>query len=314
MLCPQCSCQPRKFGKTSAGQQRFRCNPCKSTFIDHDAKPLGSMRIDRQRAVLVLKLLLEGMSIRSTQRLTGVCKATICDLLVMAGERAQELMEQRIVDLPVKNVECDETWAFTFCKEKRRQKFYPTETNIGDTFCYVAFDADTKLVLTWHIGSGKRTESDTVAFLEKLRGAASSGYQLSTDAFRFYHQNVSTVLRGECSYGQIIKEYGKVEDEHRYSPAAVKSIQKKSLIGNPDEERICTSYIERNNLNIRMAVRRCSRLSNAYSRKMLNHEAALSLYFAYYNFCWKHGTLEQTPAMEAGLTDHQWTVDELLTS
>ena len=314
MLCPKCQQPANKFGKTAAGQQRFRCKPCKTTFIDHDAKPLGSMRISFDKACMVIKMLMEGCSIRSTQRLSGVDRNTIMDLLIVAGERAKNLMESRIVDMKVDDVEVDEIWGFIGMKEKTRMHRYSLSENVGDAWCYIGFEANTKLILSWHLG--KRTPEDTHCFMEKLQATVGQNrFQMTTDGYRPYPQAVRAVFGQTVNYAQLVKVYGhEADDSRRYSPPQIISIDKHVVIGEPSKDRICTSYIERQNLNIRLFTRRMTRLTNGFSKKWENHEAALTLYFAYYNFCWKHGTLKETPAMAAGLTDHQWTVEELLTS
>jgi len=312
MLCHKCRQPASKFGKTAAGQQRFRCKPCKTTFIDHDAKPLGSMRIPFEKACMVLRMLMEGCSIRSTQRLSGVDKSTIIDLLLVAGERAKNLMESRIVDVKVNDVEVDEIWGFVGMKEKTRANFYSLSDNVGDAWCYIGFEANTKLVLSWHLG--KRTPEDTYCFMEKLRETVADDFQMTTDGFKPYPNAIRSVFGRTTNYAQLVKTYGLSDDDRRYSPPAIVSIDKHVVIGEPNEDRICTSYVERNNLNVRMFVRRMTRLTNGFSKRWENHEAALTLFFAYNNFCRKHGTLKTTPAVAAGLTDHQWTVEELMTT
>ncbi len=310
MLCPKCQQPVNKFGKTAAGQQRFRCKPCKTTFIDHDAKPLGDMHLSMEKAVMVIKMLMEGCSIRSTERLSGVGRNTIMDLLIVAGERAKNLMESRIVDVKVDYVEVDEIWGFIGMKEKTRMYRYAMSDNVGDAWCYIGFEANTKLILSWHLG--KRTPEDTYCFMEKLRETVADGFQMTTDGFKPYPQCVRSVFGRTADYGQLVKTYGLSDDDRRYSPPAITKIDKRVVIGNPNEDRICTSYVERNNLSIRTFVKRMTRLTCAFSKKWENHEAALCLYFAYFNFCWKHSTLKTTPAVAAGLTDHRWTVEELL--
>lgn len=314
MLCPKCSNESRKFGKDRNGNQRYQCQPCKLTFSDRPEKPLGEMRLPIEKAVQCIKLLMEGCSVRSTERVTGVNRDTICGLILTAGEKVQSLLDKRIVNMQVKDVEMDEIWGFVQMKEKTRIRRHPENSRgRGDCWCYIAFESNTKLVLTWHVA--KRNPEGTEEFLSKLRTKVQDGFQLSSDAYKDYSQRVYRTFRFSVNYGQIIKTYGRgaEEDNRRYSPPTILSIDKKVIIGEPDEGRICTSYIERNNLSIRTFVRRMTRLTNGFSKKWENHEAALALYFAYFNFCWKHSTLKTTPAVASGLTDHQWTVEELLT-
>lgn len=310
MLCSKCQLPANKFGKTAAGQQRYCCKPCKITFIDHDAKPLGDMKLSMDKAVMVIKLLMEGCSIRSTERLSGVGRNTIMDLLIVAGERAKNLMESRIVNVKVDDVEVDEIWGFVGMKEKTRMCNYSMSDNVGDAWCYIGFEANTKLVLSWHLG--KRTPEDTHCFMEKLRETVADDFQMTTDGFKSYPQAIRSVFGRTTNYAQLVKTYGLSDDDRRYSPPSIVSIDKHVVIGEPNEDRICTSYVERNNLNVRTFIRRMTRLTNGFSKKWDNHEAALTLFFAYSNFCRKHSTLKTTPAVAAGLTDHQWTVEELL--
>jgi len=313
MLCPRCQSPARKFGKDRKGNQRYQCKPCVFTFSETVRKPLGEMRISFDKAALCLKLLLEGTSIRSAERITGVHRDTIMGLLATVGEKAKDLLESRIVNMKVEDVEVDEIWGFVGMKQKTQETMYPmSDIGYGDAWCWIGFEANTKLVLSWHLG--KRTPEDTYCFMEKLEATvdSTSRFQLTTDGYKPYPQAVRGVFGQSVNYAQLVKQYGASDDERRYSPPAIVSIDKRVIIGEPSKDRICTSYVERNNLNVRTFVRRMTRLSNGFSKKWENHEAALALYFAYYNFCWKHGTLKETPAMAAGLTDHRWTVEELL--
>jgi len=261
-----------------------------------------------QKVEEVIKLLVEGCSISSVERLTGVNENTIMRILVFAGDRCERLLESKVQAVPVDNVQCDEIWGFVGCKEKRNVNDDPMR---GDAYCFVAFERDTKLVLTWHLG--KRCGRDTMAFTEKLEAATLGQFQITTDGFQPYFDAVHTCLGTRVDYAQLIKVYGaSTEGDHRYSPAKVIEIIPKPVWGNPDPNRICTSHVERQNLSIRMSMRRMTRLTNAYSKKWENLKAAYALWFAYYNFSRVHMTLRCTPAMEAKITDHIWTISELL--
>lgn len=184
---------------------------------------------------------------------------------------------------------------------------------IGDTYCFVAVESNTKLVINFALG--RRNQVTTDAFIEGLRDALAPGYrfQITTDGFRPYQGAITTTLGHRVDFAQLIKVYGApTEGEGRYSPATVESVAVVPVIGNPDPDRICTSIVERQNLTIRMQVRRMTRLTNAFSKKWENHWAALCLHFAYYNFCRVHKSLRVTPAMEAGIADHVWSIAELL--
>jgi IS1 family transposase len=269
------------------------------------------MRLPVEKARSILQLLLEGMSVRSAERVTGVHRDTILRLLVLAGDRCQTLMVQKVVNLNVQDVQADEIWGFVFKKEGHKAESDGAE--VGDAYCFVGIERETKLVLAYHLG--RRTTKSTDEFIGKLSYAVSPEcrFQLTTDGFPPYVSAVKLILRDRVDFAQQIKVYGAPRDgEQRYSPAEVVDIVTNEIVGRPCRERISTSHVERQNLSIRMGMRRMTRLTNASSKKWENLEAAYSLWFAYYNFCRRHQTLRITPAMEQGLTDHQWTVGELV--
>jgi len=270
------------------------------------------MRLPLDKAVSVLQLLLEGMSIRSAERITGVHRDTILNLLVLAGQRCQRLMEDKIRDLVVHDVEMDEVWGFVAKKEAHRWEHEREVYEIGDAYCFVGIERSTKLVLAWHLG--KRDYASTTLFIRKLAYATSRDrFQLSSDGFKQYPRVVKTYLSGRVDFGQLVKVYASSrEGEQRYSPAEVVEAVPTEIMGRPVRERICTSHVERGNLSIRMAMRRMTRLTNAFSKKWENLEAAYALWFAYYNFCRRHTTTKVSPAMQSGLTDHMWNLQELL--
>jgi IS1 family transposase len=208
----------------------------------------------------------------------------------------------------VRDVQCDEIWGFVGCKEKRNLNGDPMR---GDAYCFVAIERNTKLVLSWHLG--RRTARDTMAFTEKVNEATSGQFQITTDGFAPYFDAIHTCLGTRVDFAQLIKVYAApADDEHRYSPASVVEAIAKPVWGQPDPDRICTSHIERQNLSIRMGMRRMTRLTNAFSKKWENLKAAYALWFAFYNFCRVHQTLRVTPAMEAGIASHVWTLEELI--
>lgn len=222
--------------------------------------------------------------------------------------------DEMIQNVSVKSVQCDEIWGFVSMKEKtRKRQGRKDEDGIGDAYCFVAMDTDTKLILSWHLG--RRTVVDTVAFTEKLcRATADHSFQINTDGFAPYKDAVVYSLGGKkVNFAQIIKIYGKADDaDHRYSPSEVLDIEKVAVFGNPDMDAATTSHIERQNLTIRMSMRRMTRLTNAFSKKLANLRYAYALHFAYYNFCRVHSSLRVTPAMEAGLTTSVWELKDLL--
>lgn len=311
MTCHNCQSICKKSGKHRNGLQRFRCNQCKRTFTEDHEKPLEDMRLPMDKALLCLKLLVEGNSIRSTERITGVHRDTIIDLLVLAGEKCEKLLEERIKGVAVKDVQADEIWAYVGMKEKTKKRKLETDPTLGDAYTFVAIERETKLVLAWHLG--RRTVRHTVDFTEKLERATSGRFQLTTDGFPAYLDAVSYSLGTRCDFGQLVKIYAHPQErETRYSPAEVVEAIATPRFGNPIPERICTSHVERQNLTMRMMMRRLTRLTNAFSKKWSNLRAALALHFAYYNFCRIHKSLRCTPAMEAGITNHIWELKDLL--
>jgi len=217
MTCHNCRTKCKKFGKTRKGQQRFRCCKCLKTYSEPKNEYLGGMYTPPEQVEAVIRLLVEGCSIRSIQRLTGVHQVTILKILELAGSRCERLLEEKAHEVPVKDVQCDEIWGFVGCKQKRN---YDDDPARGDAFCFVAFERNTKLVLAWHLG--KRTARDTVAFTEKLDQATQGRFQITTDGFAPYFDAIHTSLGTRVDYAQLIKVYGSpADDEHRYSPASV---------------------------------------------------------------------------------------------
>jgi IS1 family transposase len=260
-----------------------------------------------------LRMLLEGMSIRSVERLTGVNRDTIIAVMVEAGRNCERFMEARHRNLPVNDVEVDEIWGFVGCKERTRQALGHGE-EMGDAWSFTAIERTTKLIICWHVG--KRTPGDTWTFAEKLHNATAGRFQISTDGFRPYRTVIPHFLGDRTDFATIVKVYGKphaTDTEARYSPPQVVAVTVVPMVGDPDPDRICTSHVERANRSFRMAIRRLTRLTDAHSKKWANHEAAFALFVGYYNYCRVHMTLKTTPAVAAGLTDRVWSVDELLT-
>jgi len=269
------------------------------------------MRVNMQTALRALHCLIEGCSVRSTERLTGLHRDTILQLLVLAGQRCAQLMDEKMRGLKCKFVESDEIWSFVNKKQKRCRKEDPAE--YGDAWVFVAIDADTKLVPCFTVG--KRSAATTRAFVSDLSARVEGRMQLTTDGFRFYVDAVEQSFGSEIDFAQLIKlygDYGQHDSAGKYSPSPIMEVISKIRQGSPDEERISTSYVERQNLTMRMMMRRFTRLTNAFSKKRGNLQAACALHFAYYNFCRVHKTLRVTPAMESGITNHVWSIAELL--
>lgn len=273
---------------------------------------LDTMYIPPEKAVLALRLLLEGNSLRSTQRITELDINTIMTLLVKAGERCQSLMDSKMRNLRMKHIQLDEIW--TYVQKKKRHVREGDSPEVGDAWVYVAIDADTKLVPAFHVG--KRHLADTRTFLWDLYARIEGRTQITTDGLHHYTASIPDTFGLDVDFAQLVKlfgDYGQHDSpDARYSPPRIMEVISKVRTGDPDPKHISTSFVERQNLTMRMAIRRFTRLTNAFSKKLLNLKAAVSLHFAYYNFCRVHSSLRVTPAMEAGITDHVWTIAELL--
>lgn len=315
MNCPNCDSLSKKNGKDRNGNQRYKCLACGKRFNEPKDKSLGEMRLSDEKALMCLKLLVEGNSIRSTERITEVHRDTIIRLLETVGEKCLWIQENLIKNIKVTDVQADEIWAYVGMKQKTANKQgLDDNEKLGNAYTFTAIESHSKLIVAWHLG--RRTEQDTLIFLEKLYQAidgATNRFQMSTDGFRGYDHTVNEVLGTKADYGQVVKIYGKPNpDEIRYSAADCIGIKKRVICGNPDMDNVSTSYVERSNLTMRMSMRRLTRLTNGFSKKWDNLNYALALYFAYYNFCRVHKTLRCTPAMEAGLTKTIWTLKDIL--
>ena len=311
MTCHNCQLKAVKAGKDRKGNQRYRCDRCKRRFQAERDKLLGNMYLPDEKAILVLSLLLEGNSIRSIERITGIEKKTITRVLLNAGEHCEELMNRKIKGVAVKDVEADEIWGFVGCKNRHKLYKGITDPKVGDCYTFVGIERNTKLVLAWHLG--ERGIEDTEAFTEKLHEATTGRFQLTTDGWRPYENSVSYSLGTRVDYAMLIKVYAKDrEGDQKYSPPEVVETITKVMIGDPDPSKICTSIVERSNLSMRTSIRRLTRLTNAFSKKWEHLKAMLAVYFAYYNFCRIHSSIRCTPAMESGLTNTVWSLRDLL--
>ncbi len=310
MKCEHCGHEHvAKFGKDRKGQQRFRCKCCGKTFVE--AHALSGRQTSMEETVRVLSMLLEGMSVRSCERLTGMHRDTILSLMVEAGENCRRFMKTAIRDIPSQFVECDEQWAFIFCKRKTAERL-GRGSDVGDRYVYTAIDRDSKLLLCWH--AGQRDMDNTLDFVEMVRGAVSGRPTISTDGFTQYAPAIVSTFHNDVDYAQIIKNFQNTGDaSQRYSPGSITSITRKVICGSVRETEIGTSRMERFNLTTRMQVRRFTRLTNAHSKTTRNHDAMLGLYFAWYNWCRHHSTIKTTPAVCAGLATERWTLAKLLT-
>ena len=272
-------------------------------------------RISQSQRVAVVKALVEGTSIRGTTRLTGVAKNTIVKLLVDLGAACSEYQDRVLRDLTCRRIQADEIWSFCNAKAKNVPEAHRGEFGWGDVWTWTAIDADTKLVPSWLVGG--RSGADAIALMDDLRGRLANRVQLTTDGHHPYLEAVEGAFGGNIDYAMLIKLYGNdPEAEKRYSPAKCLGIKVEEVSGSTDPAAISTSYVERQNLTMRMGMRRFTRLTNAFSRKVENLAAAVSLHFMFYNFARPHKTLAnpypRTPAMAAGVADHVWRIDEIV--
>jgi transposase-like protein/IS1 family transposase len=310
ITCEACNLRCQSIGKHRNGLRRFRCPNCRKSYTEPHRRTLDTMYISSDKASLALQLLLEGNSIRSTERITGLDQNTIMTLLLKAGERCQKLMDERMRNLKCRFLEVDEIW--TYIGKKRRNVREGDSPELGDQWVYVAIDAETKLIPAFRIG--KRVRPDTWAFLWDLNQRMANRVQLTTDGLNHYTVAVPESFGTDVDFAQLTKMFGDFGqfDSGRYSPSGLTGVISRVRQGNPDPRHISTSFVERQNLTMRMAMRRFTRLTNAFSKKLTHLKAAVALHFAYYNFCRTHRTIRVTPAMEAGLTDHVWTIAEML--
>ena len=304
---PECNHENfKKAGKHSNGAQRFKCKDCGKRFVEEQTKPFGNMRVDVDKAMLVINMLLEGTSIRACERLTNMNRDTIDRLILEVGQRCQNFMDDHIVDVRCDDIQIDEIWSFVAMKAKKQDN-----PEAGDSWTYVAVDRETKLVACNYVG--QRNSTDTNRFLSKLRRSINvdQSFQVSTDGWGAYRYGVPFALGSNVNFGMLIKQYASQQETTRYSPASIISAEKKAVFGSPDLNKVCTSHVESLNQTIRMQNRRFTRLTNAHSKSLKHHIAMI--FFAHYNFCRKHTSLDkQTPAMAAGIVDKQLTLVELL--
>ena len=264
-----------------------------------------------QKKTFVLNSLIEGNSIRSTVRLTGVNKKTVMRLLVEAGDRAREIQDSMMMNLQCNYVQVDEIWTYVGKKQKRASEGEQECFGYGDQYVYVAMDSETKLVPAFRVG--QRNLFFAQSFMKELQARIIKRFQLSTDSFNAYFNAVDSVFGEDIDYGQIHKTYQEeYRNEKRYSPAQFVGVIIRPLIGEPKRRKISTSHVERQNLTMRMQMRRFTRLTNAFSKKLKNLECAVSLHFFHYNFMRVHSSLRVTPAMEHGITNRIWNWNDLL--
>lgn len=267
-------------------------------------------RLPIAKRAQILGLMVEGMSIRAISRVTGTSKNTIVKLLGDVGEACSKYQDETLRGLTCKRLELDEIWSFVGMKDKQVPADLKGTPGIGDTWTWTAIDADTKLIASWMVGDRSATAANL--FVHDLAGRLSNRVQITTDGLGVYVDAIAGAFGHNVDYAMLIKLYGaSPEGEKRYSAAECIGIKKKIISGDPDKSKISTSYVERQNLTMRMSMRRFTRLTNGFSKKVENHIHALSLYFMHYNFARIHKSLRVTPAMEAGVSGHLWSLEEI---
>jgi transposase-like protein/IS1 family transposase len=309
MVCCNCNILCKKFGKFGPKKiQRYRCKKCGRTFSDPQEKPLDEMRVPLEKALQALHLMVEGCGIRSISRITGLHIETVLTLLEKAGERTARLMDSQIRNVVADQVQVDEIWGFCKCKQKH---VTDDDKTIGDQYTFVSFDRESKLVLNYVIG--KRTAGNAQKLMDDLVLRLAKRPQITSDGFKPYVDAVEWAFGANVDFAQLVKMYaGDEVGRERYSPSECIGAVPTVITGNPDPNQICTSHVERNNLTMRIFLRRLTRLTLGFSKKLENLKHAVALHFAYYNFCRVHRSLRVTPAMEAGIADHVWSLSELL--
>lgn len=267
-------------------------------------------KLTNEKRAQILSVLCEGMGINAACRITDVSKNTVLKLLADAGEACAKYQDEAMQNLKCKRIECDEIWSFVGCKEKNVPQELKGTFGLGDVYTWTAIDADTKLIPCWHVGT--RELESAYEFIHDLASRLANRIQLTKDEHHAYINAVEDAFGADIDFAQLIKVYGNAgqskEDQRRYSPAECTGIEKRHIVGNPNFKDISTSYVERQNLTMRMHMR----LTNAFSKKLENHMHAISLYFMFYNFCKIHKSLRITPAMEAGISKTLWDISDIV--
>lgn len=269
-------------------------------------------RLSLEKRAQIIGMLVEGMSLRATSRLADCSINTVTKLLADVGAACAEYQDKTLRNLPCKRIQCDEIWSFVYAKERNASEAMKAAGEAGDVWTWTAICADTKLMPCWAVGA--RNAAVANEFMNDLAERLTHRVQLSTDGNRTYLDAVKEAFVGEIDYAMLVKQYGAapgVEAARRYSPAECTGAIKQNVSGNPDGAHISTSYVERANLTMRMGMRRFTRLTNGFSKKVEAHAHAVALHFMYYNFGRVHKTLRVTPAMEAGVSDHVWSLAEI---
>ncbi|MGH9906051.1 MAG: IS1 family transposase [Pyrinomonadaceae bacterium] len=269
-------------------------------------------KLSTQKRVQIISALVEGNSVNATARIVGVSNNTVLKLLADIGNACAIYQDKVFRNLKCKRIECDEIWSFVHAKEGHLTEELRGVFGYGDVYTWVAIDAETKLVPCWNVG--RRDAESAMAFIKDLAERISNRFQLSTDGFKAYLTAVEETFGSEIDYAMIVKIYGHTEDDanKRYSPAECIGCEKEVVAGNPDMNLVSTSYIERQNLTMRMNMRRFTRLTNGFSKKIENHMHAIALHYMHYNFCRIHKTLRCSPAMAAGVSNALWSIEDMV--
>jgi IS1 family transposase len=268
-------------------------------------------KLTKEEQVRVVACLVEGSSLRATVRMTGIHRTTIQKLLVQLGAACSAYQDKVFRNLNCKRIQCDEIWSFCYAKDKNVPDAMRGQPGVGSVWTWVALDPDTKLVPCWFVSS--RDAGAANHFMHDLAGRLAHRVQLTTDGHKPYLTAVEDAFGADIDYAQLVKIYGAERaGEARYSPAQCMGARKAVVSGSPERAHISTSHTERQNLTMRMQMRRFTRLTNAFSKKIENHEAAVALHYMHYNFARVHQTLRVTPAMEAGISNHVWTLEEIV--
>jgi IS1 family transposase len=270
-------------------------------------------RMGTARRAQVVRCLIEGCSINSTVRMTGAAKHTVLKLLVELGAACSDYLNETMQNLSCQRLQADEIWAFVGCKQKNvTMEKIERDGICGDVWTWTAIDADTKLIPCFMIG--QRDPAAARDFVEDLAGRLANRVQLTTDGLKLYLNAVDRAFGENIDYAMLVKIYGEIDTEgqRRYSPATCIGCETHTITGSPDPDHISTSYVERSNLTMRMSMRRFTRLTNGFSKKVENHAEQIAIFMMVYNFQRKHMTLGTTPAIKAGIADHIWTVEEII--
>jgi IS1 family transposase len=267
-------------------------------------------RLPIEERARIIGMLIEGMSLRATSRLADVSINTVTKLLVDVGSAAADYQDRTLRNLRCRRIQCDEIWAFCYAKEKNVPPDKKGLFGYGDVWTWTAIDAETKLVPSFMVGN--RDARTARLFIDDLASRLANRVQLTTDGLRVYLTAVERAFGADVDYAMLNKLYASTQEETRYSPAECIGCERKRIMGVPDPAHISTSFVERQNLTMRMGMRRFTRLTNAFSKKVENHAYQVALHFMNYNYCRVHKTLRVTPAMEAGITDHVWSLEDIL--